>query len=309
MRKGVKDIVLTGLALAVCAAVAQAADLKMVGIAVNNLGDPFYVSLSNGAEDAIKKVAPKAQVSTLSSDYDIVKQSNQIDSFISAGANLIIVTASDPKAIAPAIARAKAQGIAVVGADAVSNGLDAGVATDNLAAGHVACAELAKRLNGKGNIVIIPGPPIPPVLDRVKGCSEEMKGFPDIKILSSDQNAGGTRDGGLKIMQNLLTRFDKVDGAFVIAEEMAIGARIASVQAGRTNIVVTTVDGSPAIQKEMTGSDNQIVATAAQNPKEIGKEAAEIGIDLLAGKKVADPYRKLPPLLVTKEKISEYGGW
>lgn len=303
-----KYTVLATLGLAVLCSTAAAEGLKSVGIAVNNLGDPFYVALAHGAETALKANSPDVQVSTLSSDYDLVKQSNQIDSFISAGVELIIVTASDPQAIAPAISRAQAQGIAVVGADSVSEGLDAGVATDNVAAGKMACAELAKRLAGKGNILIVPGPPIPPVLDRVKGCEEEMAKHDNIQILSKDQNAGGTRDGGLKVMQALLSRFDGISGAFVIAEEMAIGARLAANQAGVSNIVITTVDGSPAIQEEMS-YDTQIVATAAQNPSEIGKQAAEIGIELAAGETLEDPYRRLPPQLVLKENIGEYSGW
>jgi ribose transport system substrate-binding protein len=223
--------------------------------------------------------------------------------------NLIIVAPSDPKAIAPAVARAKAQGIKIVAADTGAPGFDATVQTDNVAAGQIACAELARRLNNKGNIIIIPGPPITPVLDRVAGCKEEMKKHPDISILSSDQNAGGIRDGGFKVMQSLLSRFDKVDGAFVIAEEMAIGARLAAEQANRTDIIITTVHGSPAIQTEMSGPSKQIVFTAAQSPREIGKDAAEIGVDLVAGKPPADLPRKIPPKPVTKETIKEYSGW
>ncbi|CAM2188092.1 ribose transport system substrate-binding protein [Paraburkholderia sacchari] len=297
------------LSLTMSVATTHAAELKKVGIAVNNIGDPYYVALARGAEQKLKTIAPAASVTTVSSGYDITKQINQIENFISAGVSMIIVTPSDYQALAPELARAKAQGIAVVGADTGSNGLVAGVQTDNVAAGQMACAELARRLGDKGNVVVVKGAPISVITDRVNGCLGELKKHPGIKVLSSDQSGGGTRDGGLSVMQNLLSRFGNIDGAFVVAEEMAIGARIATVQAGHNRILITTVDGSPAIQQEMKGNDGQIVATAAQNPRGIGEQAAEIGVALAAGKSISDPFRKLPPKLVTKEAISNYSGW
>ena len=40
------------------------------------------------------------------------------------------------------------------------------------------------RLKGKGNVVIISGPPVSAVQNRVEGCQTEFKRHPDIKVLS-----------------------------------------------------------------------------------------------------------------------------
>lgn len=304
-----KTIIAAALLLGASALSAGAAELKYVGIAINNVGDPFQVTVADGATAAIKAVAPDATISVASSDYDIVKQSAQIDNFVSAGANMILVDAADPNALAPAIARAKAAGVLVVGVDAVPNGVDYSAASNDVMSGTIACTELAKRLGGKGKVVIIPGPPIPPVLDRVAGCKDVLAGYPDIELLANDQNGGGIRDGGFKVMQTLLSRFDQIDGVFVIAEEMAIGARIAATQANRTNIIITTVDGSPAIVDEMKSPDQQIVATSASRPREIGQVGAEIGIEVFNGGTPANPHQKLDPFLLTKEEVGSYKGW
>ena len=85
-------------------------------------------------------------------------------------------------------------------------GVDATVTSNSKQAGtedgHLYVAE---RLKGKGQIVIINGPPVTAVTDRLAGFLEEIKKHPDIKILSQDQNAGGSRDGGLRAMSDLLT--------------------------------------------------------------------------------------------------------
>ena len=63
----------------------------------------------------------------------------------------------------------------------------------------MACKYITDRLKGKGNVVIINGPPVSAVQNRVEGCQTEFKRHPDIKVLSHNQNAKGSREGGLEI--------------------------------------------------------------------------------------------------------------
>ena len=78
-----------------------------VGITVGTLANPFFIPLVAGAKAAVMKANPKATSTVVGADYDLAKQSNQIDSFIASGANLIMVNAVDVNAIAPVIKRAK----------------------------------------------------------------------------------------------------------------------------------------------------------------------------------------------------------
>ena len=58
------------------AAMAAAQTLpERVGIIVGTLGNPFFVPLVKGAEDAVKAAAPDADVTVVSADYDLNKQS------------------------------------------------------------------------------------------------------------------------------------------------------------------------------------------------------------------------------------------
>ena len=148
----------------------------------------------------------------MSADYDMNKQFTQIDNFISAHVDMILLNAADPKAIEPAVKKAQAAGIVVVAVDVAAAGADATVQTNNVQAGR-ACVRVSssKKLNGKGNVIIENGPPVSAVLDRVKGCKEVLAKSPGIKILSDDQDAKGSREGGMNAMQGYLTRFPKID--------------------------------------------------------------------------------------------------
>ena len=106
-------------------------------------------------------------------DYDLGKQFTQIDNFIAAGVDFIILNPGDAKAITPAIKKAQAAGIPVVAVDTVAEGADAAVTTDNVQAGVIAGQYIADRLKGKGDIVIENGPQVSSVIDRVDGVKQD----------------------------------------------------------------------------------------------------------------------------------------
>src|SRR3981189_371079 len=220
--------------------------LKAVAVTVGDLGNPFFVQIAHGSQEAAKKYNPSVKFTAESSNYDVNNQTNQIDNFISSGANLILLNAADSKGIAPAVVRAKAAGIVVVAVDVgAEGGVDATVTSNNKQAGELDGKYVADRLKGKGQIVIVNGPPVTAVTDRVAGFKEEIKKYPDIKILSQDQNAGGSRDGGLRVMTDLLTAFPKINAVFAINDPTAIGCDLAAKQAQRKDFFIVGV-GAPA---------------------------------------------------------------
>jgi ribose transport system substrate-binding protein len=198
--------------------------LNSVAVTVGDLGNPFFVQIAHGAEAKAKEINPKAKFTALSSNYDVNNQTNQIDNFISSNVNLILLNAADSKGIAPAVIRAKQANITVVAVDVgAEGGVDATVTSNNTQAGAEDGQYLADRLKGQGQIVIVNGPPVTAVTDRVAGFLGEIKKHPDIKILSQDQNAGGSRAGGLRDRSDLLTAFKKINAVFAIKDPTPIG--------------------------------------------------------------------------------------
>jgi ribose transport system substrate-binding protein len=291
-------------------AFAQKKSLNAVAVTVGDLGNPFFVQIAHGAEQKAKEINSKVKFTSESSNYDVNNQTNQIDNFISANVSLILLNAADSKGIAPAVLRAKQAGVTVVAVDVgAEGGVDATVTSNNKQAGTEDGQYVAERLKGKGQIVIVNGPPVTAVTDRVAGFLEEIKKHPDIKIVSQDQNAGGSRDGGLRVMSDLLTAFPKIDAVFAINDPTAIGCDLAAKQAQRKDFFIVGVDGSPDIVPALKDPNSLIAATAAQDPYLMAQQAVEIGYNLMQGKKPKEELTLIPVGLITKENVSRYAGW
>src|SRR5580698_3487052 len=290
--------------------VAETKKLNSVALTVGDLGNPFFVQIAHGAETRAKQINDKVKFTALSSNYDVNNQTNQIDNFISSNVNLILLGAADSKGIAPAVMRAKQAGITVVAVDVgAEGGVDATVTSNNKQAGTKDGVYVAERLKGKGQIVIVNGPPVTAVIDRVAGFLEEIKKHPDIKIISQDQNAGGSRDGGLRVMTDLLTAFPKIDAVFSINDPQAVGCDLAAKQAQRKDFFIVGVDGAPDVVPSLKDKDSLIAASAAQDPYTMAGKAVDIGYDIMNGKKPAEELTLIPVDLITKDNVDQYKGW
>lgn len=290
---------------------ARAADQKPlnIGMTVGSLGNPFFVATVKGAEAEAAKLNKDSRVTAVSADYDLNKQATQIDNFIAAGDQMILLNAVDPVAIFPAIKRAQAQHIVVAAFDVAAQGADVTVQTNNLKAGQIACQYLAENIGHKGNVVIINGPPVSSVVDRVKGCKEVLAKDPGIKILSDNQDAKGSRDGGFAVMQGLLTRFPQINGVFGINDPTSIGADLAAKQLKRDEMKIVSVDGAPDIEAALKQPGSLIIASASQDPYEIAMKATELGAQVVDGHKPAQTTVLLDPKLITRQNVGEYKGW
>ncbi len=295
--------------LGLATAPAMAKTLDSVGISMGTLGNPYFVALVKGVTKQAQTINPNVRVVSSSADYDLNKQFTQIDNFIASGVNVIILNAVDPNAILPAIKRAQKAGIVVVAADVAATGVDATVETDNVEAGRLSCEALARDIGGKGNVIIQNGPQVSAVIDRVKGCEEVLAKSPDIKLLSSDQDGKGSRDGGLSVMQGYLIRFPDIAGVFAINDPQAIGSSLAAKQTRRTNIVITSVDGAPDIVAALQEPNALIKASASQDPYTMGQLALKNADDIMNGTKPAQPVILMTPKLITKDNVASYTGW
>lgn len=286
-------------------------ELKSVAITVRDLSNPFFVLMGKGAEAEAKKIGgSNVRTTIVSSGDDLNLQFNQIENFIAADTDLIILNAADSKGIEPAVAKAKQAGITVIAVDTgAGQEVDATITSNNLQAGQIACQYIVDRLKGTGNVVIVNGPPVNSVVDRVNGCQQVFAKYPGIKVLSKDQNAEGSRDGGLRVMSDLLTSFPKLDAVFAINDPCGVGAELAARQAKRNEFFIVGVDGAPEAKDAIADPNSIFVATAAQDPLGMTQKAVQVGSDIRKGKKPENPNILIPVKLITRENVSEYKGW
>lgn len=303
-----KKILMSGAALALSTGIAGAQELESIGITLGSLGNPFFVTLANGAEAEAREINPDVDVTAVSADYDLNKQFTQVDNFIASGVDMILINAVDPVAIRPAIQRAQAAGVVVVAVDVAAQGADATVQTDNVQAGRIACEYIVEELDGEGDVIIQNGPQVSAVTDRVDGCQEVFSQHPGINVLSSDQDAKGSREGGLNVMQGHLTRFPNIDAVFAINDPQAIGSDLAAKQLNRNEMIITSVDGAPDIEAALKG-DTLIRASASQDPYAMAQMAVEVGHAIMRGEEPENTTVLMPSTLITRENVEDYQGW
>jgi len=295
--------------VAMAGASAAGKELKSVGLTVGDMANPFFVAMGKGTEEAAKKINPNVKVTALSTKYDLNTQVGQIENFIANKIDLLLVNAVDPKAIAPVLKKARDAGIVVVAVDVGAEGADYTVMSDNVAAGANACEYIAKKLNGKGNVVIVNGPPVTAVIDRVVGCKQVFAKNAGIKVLSDNQDAKGSRDGGMAVMQDLLTANPKIDAVFAINDPTGIGAELAIKQAKREGIFITAVDGAPDAVVALKDPKSLFEGSSAQNPYQMASDGVKIGYEIMNGKKPESNVKLLPVPLITKANLKDYPGW
>jgi ribose transport system substrate-binding protein len=279
-----------------------------IGLTVGTLANPFFVAMGKGAEEAGKELG--AEVLVESAEYDLAKQTSQIENFITKKVDVILLNAVDTKGIAAAVLQAKEAGIPVIAVDVnADGGVDATVTSDNYQAGQLAGEYVIEQLGGNGNIAIIDGPPVSAVTDRIQGFEDAIKNS-DIKVVAK-QNGEGSREKALTVMESILQAnpSGSIDAVFAINDPEAIGAQIAQEQAGRLDeFFIVGVDGAPEATEAMAKEGSTFTATSAQSPSDMVKKAVEIGMKVKNGEKVEELI-KVPVELITQDKLASYQGW
>jgi ribose transport system substrate-binding protein len=308
-----KKTVLLGLVISSIASmtsVASARELTSAGVTVGSLTNPFFVELGKGAEAKVKEIAgDKASVTVVAADYDLNRQYAQIDNFISSGVDLVLVNAASSNAMGSSLKRLHDAGIVSVAVDVAAEGTDATVTTDNVQAGRNACQFIADRLQGSGNVIIVDGPPVSAVADRIQGCKAVFAQHPDIKVLSESQDGKVLGENGFDIATNLLNSFDKIDAIFTINDPEAITIDLAAKQLGWKGFFITSVDGAPSVVEALKRQDSLIMASSAQDPYLMAQKAVEIGYEILQGRKPAQDVVLIPSQLITRDNVAQYKGW
>jgi ribose transport system substrate-binding protein len=293
------------LSASACASTGGGSDDQMkIGVTVSNSTNPFFVKESQSAEAEGKKLG--AEVLSSVADEDVQTQSNQIDQFITSQVDFIVIDPVDSDGVGPAVKRAVDAGIPVIGIDSVTKNATTSITTDNVQAGKVSCESLAKQLDGEGQIAILDGTPISAVSDRVDGCKETLKSYPDIEIVA-EQRGDNSRDKALPVATDILTANPDIDGIFAINDPTAAGVELAAKQKGM-DIIITSVDGAKAAVDTIL-ADGMITATAAQDPKALAEQGVQVGAAILDGKDPESDVIELPTELIDASNAADYTPW
>ena len=264
LQKKLLALATTALCAAGLALPASAAPLK-IGMSFQELNNPYFITMKKALEDAAASIG--ATVVITDARHDVAKQTSDVEDMIQKKIDILLLNPTDSVGIQSAVKSANAAGVIVVAVDANANGpVDSFVGSKNFTAGQMACTYLAKSLDGKGDIAILDGIPVVPILERVRGCKDALAAFPGIKIVTT-QNGKQERDQALTVTENMLQANPKLKGIFSVNDGGAMGA-LSAIEASGLDVKLVSVDGAPEAIKAIQKPGSKFIATSAQYPRD-----------------------------------------
>ena len=171
--------------------------------------NPVFLAARTGAEAAAKELSEKSgtkvEVEWLTPPQeDGEVQAQRVRQAVNEGVDAILISCSDAGKVTGAINDAVDRGVTVMtfDSDAPQSKRFAFYGVDDAKAGQQTMAELAKLLNGKGNVAILAGNQNAPNLQkRVQGAKTEAAKFPGIKIVGVFNHVETPQDASAEVIR------------------------------------------------------------------------------------------------------------
>jgi fructose transport system substrate-binding protein len=274
-----------------------------VSLILKTLSNPYFVSMKKDAETEASKDHVKLTVAAGKTDGDTQTQISAIDNAISRGDKGILIT-ENGDAVNTELRKAKQSGLFIIALDTVptpANVVDVTYATDNEAAGKLIGQYAAAKLNGQKAVIamldLFNNQVVSVDIQRDHGFLEGMGIDPGSKTQNGHEAKSGSYTGGKggsyqvvchqpttgaipggkTAMENCLSANSGVNVVYTINEPAADGALQALQAAGKSNVLVVTIDGSCKYVNGLV-KQGKIAADSVQYP---GKMAGD-GVKAIA---------------------------
>jgi ribose transport system substrate-binding protein len=285
---------------------AQAKSIKL-GMVNYTLCCAYFIGMSNAVQ-AEAKFYSNIVVIVTDAKGDAGKLTSDVEDVISKGVSAIIISGGPLEAAPAALDAIKAAKIPVVLVDRKLKGGDytSWIGPDNYTIGVQDGKYIVDRLKGQGRLVVLSGGPADNTigLDRKNGMLSEVSKT-KIQVIPAPDFGGWSEDGGLKLMENMLAKYDKIDAVFCENDSMCLGAQKAIADAKRTDqMFLVGVDGQKEALLEILKGTNYS-ATGLNNSDQIGRAAFHRIMAILGGGQ-AEKDTVLPSPLITKDNVFKF---
>lgn len=279
---------------------------KKITLMVGVKGDPFYVSMQCGAQDAAK--AAGVSLDTQGPDkFDATLQNPMLSAVAAAKPDALLVAPNDVKASVTALKTIQDGGTKIVLVDTVVDDPSIGVsriATDNVLGGKKA-ADALQQLGlaaGAKVLVISTDPGVSTVDLRVKGFVDEAKVL-GYTLVSDTQYSHNQASTGAQVITAALQATPDLAGVFATNLFTAQGVATGIKQAGKSGTVkVVGFDAGPDQIKQLQAGDVQ--ALVAQKPYDIGFQGIQQAVNALTGAPVTAQIQT-ESIVVTKDNMNQ----
>lgn len=282
-------------------------DTLKIGISLPSATHGWMGALIDSAEKQAKALKESDGIEyVMTNAADPNKQANDVDDLIAQGVDVIVMLPIESAALSPVGQKIKDAGIPLI---IVDRELENDAATvvikgDNEGIGVNAGKYFVEKLNGKGKIVEITGPPSSVTEQRGSGFKEAMKSNEGMEVVAS-QSGDFSTEKSLEVMQNILQAHPQIDAVFTQDDGMALGVLQAIKEAKRTDIqFVTGAGGGKAVFDDIK-ADGLITATFLYSPTMV-EDAVKIAADIAKGNNPKESIIVKEATQVTKQNVDEY---
>ncbi len=276
----------------------------IIGLSQCNLGEPWRVQMNLDIKNEADK-HPELKVIFKDAQNDSLRQQAQIEEFINAGVDLIIVSPKEAAPLTAPVAAAYERGIPVIVLDrrVLGEKYTCFIGADNKKIGYAAGRWIVQRLKGQGKVVELKGlMTSTPGQDRHTGFREAIKGSNIEVIFEADMK--WLEPEARKEMESALARFPKIDLVYAHNDPGAHGAYLAAKAAGREKEIIFV--GIDALPHEGQIYVRQGILEASFEYPTGGKEAILFALEILQGKPVPKEV-VLPSKYFTRMNIDQGG--
>ena len=260
---------------------------KSITLITGVKSDPFYITMTCAAQTEAKAKGIKFTADG-SAQWDVSVQKPLIDSVAAAKPSGLMVSPVDTAALTPSLKQIQSSGTKVALVDTSVTDPSVGItriSSDNVKGGQVAADALAKQMGEKGSVIVISVKPgVSTTDDRIKGFTQEMAKYPNVKVIPTlyDNDLPATAASQI---QSTLAAHPDLGGVFAGNTNTAQGIATGLKQANKQGTVkVVAFDAEP---DEVTAlKANTIQVLVAQDPAAIGTEAVDQLVDAFQGKPV-----------------------
>lgn len=289
----------------------ESEDTYVFGFTAIDMENPYFITL----ETAIREVIEEHDYQMITKDpaSDPELQASQIQEMIREGVDAVFVCPVDWEQITPSLEALKEAGVAIINVDTQVKEMgyvDAYVGSDNYEAGYICGQDLVEKCPDGGTVAILECPTQNSINDRITGFEEALADADSGFVVVAREDTNGEFEKALEASKQIFEEYPDVTAVMCGNDQLAVGAKTAANLAELNQVIIYGVDGSPDIKKELKKAGNQIAGTAAQSPINMGKTAAQTGINILEGKDYdTEIYEEV--FMIDAENVDMYGvdGW
>lgn len=276
----------------------------VIGFSNASISNSWRVGMLHSIQQAAADNADKIkQFLITDAGDDPAKQVSDVQDLMQRGVDLLIVSAATSDALDGIVTRAHEQGIPVVMVDRriTSENFTTFITASDNVYGHLSAQWMVEKLEGKGNIVMLPGMAGVSVAEtRIAVAKQVFANYPDINILDL-QYTDWSPAKGKQVMASLLQKYgDQIDGVWTDHGLQGSGALEAFVEAGWEKgsfPLITCADLNGCVK---TAVENEAAAFNYDYPPAMGGVSVNVALDILAGKPVPHQYEMNVDVAITK---------